>query len=197
MKITSHDLAQLCDKAYDTHTIEAAGTEVLIEDRGDFVVWAFRGTEKNYGEILDDLRGYPWWSKEVGTFVHRGFLVGAKAIWPELPMAGYQSKPVVLTGHSKGGAEAILIGAFMVQLGIPPVLIETFGAPRVGFAGLGELLEGVPGERHKLGIDAIPSVPPAGFLVRYRHDRDLTEHDTDNLHLFENHRIADYISAVT
>ena len=193
-------LARLSAEAYNRKTASAGGTEILISKVRKRTVIAFRGTEKDYGDILTDMREILWWSKEVNGFVHKGFLMGVRAIWQHLPIGGPNPDAIVLTGHSKGGAEAILCGAFMAQCGIPPVQIETFGAPRVGTSNLGKILNGIPGDRHRLGIDIVPTTPPAilpAWMTPYRHDRDLVEHDTDDRHIFENHRIADFISAVT
>jgi len=195
MKITSKKLAKYSLDAYSKSTISAGGTEMLIKNVGGFSIWALRGTEFDFGDILDDIRVMPWWSKETGGFVHKGFLSGVRAIWPHLPLAGFHDKPVILTGHSKGGAEAILLGAMLTTLDMPPSRIETFGAPRVGFSGLGEIIKDIPGERHRLGIDIVPTVPHS-FPLPYRHDRDLTDHDPEQSHIFKNHRIADYIAAL-
>lgn len=195
MNITSKMLAKLSAQAYKNQTISAGGTEVLIRQRGPIEVWAFRGTTFDGIDILKDLRAFPWWSKGANTFVHKGFFRGVGAIWPLLPLAIPNGKPIALTGHSKGGAEAILCGAFMASIGIPPVLIETFGAPRAGFSNIGKILKDIPGHRFRLGSDIVPTVPHA-FPIPYRHDRDLTALEADDKHIFFNHRIADYVKAV-
>ena len=127
-------LALVSEAAYHECTIKADNTEILIGETEDFMIWGFRGTTFDGIDIIRDLRAFPWWSKEIQTFVHKGFLVGVRAIWPLLPL-GMNTKPIILTGHSKGGAEAILCGAFLCGLGRPPAMIETFGAPRVAFGG--------------------------------------------------------------
>jgi len=197
MILPAKKLCLLSKQAYNKCTVEAGGTEVLIKTVRKITVFAFRGTTFDGVDILTDLRACPWWSKEVGTFVHKGFLEGVRAIWPLLPMSGPNPGEIVLTGHSKGGAEAILLGAFMVQCGIPVAQIETFGAPRVGFSGLGEILKGVLGNRNRLGNDIVPT-RPLPFPIPYRHDRELKEtpDGDDNFDPFENHRIADYCKAM-
>ena len=193
--IPAKKLARLSMESYKYSTVAAGGTEVMISKVRKMHVLAFRGTEFDFSDIIDDLQSYPWWSREVSGFVHRGFLQGVRAVWPLLPISGPKARPLVLTGHSKGGAEAILTGAMLTCLGIPPVQIETFGAPRVGFGGLGDILKKIPGKRHRLGDDIVPTVPHA-FPLPYRHDRDLTEHDAEDNHIFQNHRIADYVAAM-
>lgn len=197
MRIAAKKLARLSLEAYNKKkvTYAAGGTEVLVRTVRKHTVIAFRGTEFDLSDIIDDLQGYPWWSREVSGFVHRGFLQGVRAIWPGLSMIGEGAQKLVLTGHSKGGAEAILLGAMLTRLDRPPVQIETFGAPRVGFSGLSKILKKVPGKRHRLGDDIVPTVPHR-FPLPYRHDRELTQHEVSDGHAFLNHRIADYVSAV-
>ena len=192
---TSHDLACLSKQAYDECTVSANDTEVLICERDGFLVLAFRGTTFDHFDIIRDLRAVPWWSSEVQGFVHKGFLVGVRAIWPLLQRYPLRSNAVVLTGHSKGGAEACYVAALMTLAGYPPVKLETFGAPRVGFGWIEGVLKGIPGNRNRLGADIVPTVPHR-FPFPYRHDRELTELPSDAPHPFRNHRIADYVEAV-
>lgn len=196
MIIPAKKLARLCLEAYEHSNFEAGGTEVLIKAVRKTSVLAFRGTTFDGLDILDDIRAMPWWSREVGAFVHRGFLTGVRDVWPLLPVGEPGARPIVLTGHSKGGAEAILFGAMLTCLNLAPVQIETFGAPRVGLFGvLGKILKEVPGKRHRLGDDIVPTFPHR-FPLPYRHDRDLTQHEVEDGHPFHDHRIADYVAAV-
>lgn len=194
-KITAKKLARLSSAAYKKHTVAADNTEVLIRDIGPITVFAFRGTTFDGIDIIRDIRALPRWSGEIQGWAHRGFLKGVRAIWPLLPIGVPGGKPIALTGHSKGGAEAILCGAFMVGCGVPPVNITTFGAPRVGFGALKEMVKHIPGERHRLGADIVPTVPHR-FPFPYRHDRLLTKHAVEDEHPFLNHQIADYLAAM-
>lgn len=195
MIIPAKKLLSLSAKAYDRHTFKAGGTEVFVSQVRKQTVMAFRGTTFDGADIIKDLRAMPWWSKEIGTFVHRGFLVGVRAIWPLLPLTGHKNPPIVLTGHSKGGAEAILVGAMLTVLEIPVAQIETFGAPRVGFGGIKKILKDIPGKRHRLGDDIVPTVPHR-FPLPYRHDRELTEHEAEDENYFSNHKISEYKKAI-
>ena len=66
----------------------------------------------------------------------------------------------MLTGHSKGGAEALVLGAMLAVAGLAPARITTFGAPRVGDAAFGRLLAGIAGADYRYGGDPVPFVPP-------------------------------------
>lgn len=193
--IKSRALAILCQASYDDHDIEAGGTEVLVTKIGETTIFAFTGTKFDGLDIIKDLRAYPWWASEGGGFAHRGFLVGVRAITPKLVPLLPTNAPYVLTGHSKGGSEALLFGAFMARAGNPPAMIETFGAPRAAFGWIKDALKGVPVKCHRLGIDIVPTVPHR-FPFPYRHPVRLTEYGSANPDGLHNHRIAEYIAAV-
>lgn len=203
--MTPADLARRCREAYQERPTFAAGdTEARLTIEADNVtVVAFRGTTFDGWDIIKDLRTAPWWARELGCWCHAGFLKGVRRIWPLLagPLAQVRG-PLILTGHSKGGAEAAVCAAMMKKLlrpglahGKAPTMLVTFGAPRVGFPGFCKIIRGIPGERYVNGIDIVPSVPPPGWLIRFRHDRDETALQWGEDDLFRNHRIADYEAA--
>lgn len=203
--VTPANLARLCREAYrEPPTFEAGGTEarLTIEAHGVTVV-AFRGTTFDGLDIIKDLRTMPWWSRELGCWVHAGFLKGVRGVWPLMADALAQIQgPLILTGHSKGAAEAAVCAAFMKKLlrrgmmqGTAPTMLVTFGAPRVGFPGFCRITAGIPGERYVNGIDIVPTLPPPGILLRFRHDREETGLHQGKPDFFLNHRIADYEAA--
>lgn len=188
-------LAVLCQASYDDHDIKAGDTEVLITTIGDYTVFTFTGTRFDGKDILKDLWAIPWWASEAGGFAHRGFLIGVRDIMPKLLPLIPTDAPYILNGHSKGGAEAVLTGAVMAKRGNPPAMIETFGAPRAAFGWIEEVLKDIPGHRHRVGIDIVPTVPHR-FPLPYRHDREGTNHPVVDEDLFFNHKIAEIIAAV-
>lgn len=203
--MTPADLARRCREAYDAPpTFEAGGTEArLTIEANNVTVVAFRGTTFDGLDIIKDLRAMPWWSRELGCWVHAGFLKGVRRIWPLMTdtLAQIQG-PLILTGHSKGAAEAAVCAAFMKRLlrhglvqGKPPTMLVTFGAPRVGFPGFCNITRGIPGERYVNGIDIVTTLPLPGRIIRYRHDRAETALHWGEDDLFKNHRIRDYEAA--
>ena len=66
-------------------------------------------------------------------------------------------KKIELTGHSLGGAVALIVGALMTRDEIPPLQIVTFGAPRCGRL---KILDQVPVTMYRHGKDIVPMVPP-------------------------------------
>jgi hypothetical protein len=66
--------------------------------------------------------------------VHLGFSSVLRRTWGKVEpiLEATDGKPLFLTGHSMGGALAILTACRLAKLGRPPVATYTFGAPRVG-----------------------------------------------------------------
>jgi pimeloyl-ACP methyl ester carboxylesterase len=66
--------------------------------------------------------------------VHLGFSSVLKRTWKKVEKILEESadKPLFLTGHSMGGALAVLTACRLEKMGRAPVATYTFGAPRVG-----------------------------------------------------------------
>lgn len=117
-----HDLALLCERSYGNRGVERFGEEaILVVRRKNLTVVAIRGSDSpedwasNY-----DVAG------EAGA--HAGFVAGGKKLLDrvaELVLEDGGRRDVLLVGHSRGGALAEYIGAYLL---LPTV---TFGAPRV------------------------------------------------------------------
>lgn len=72
--------------------------------------------------------------QEYNGRVHRGFSSVLSSSWKsvESVLAEAEGKPLFLTGHSMGGALAVLTACRLAKLDRPAVATYTFGAPRVG-----------------------------------------------------------------
>jgi hypothetical protein len=66
--------------------------------------------------------------------VHHGFSAVLQRSWGKVEsiLDRVQDKPLFLTGHSMGGALAVLTACRLAKAGRPPAAVYTFGAPRVG-----------------------------------------------------------------
>jgi pimeloyl-ACP methyl ester carboxylesterase len=66
--------------------------------------------------------------------VHHGFSSVLRRTWGKLEqiLERAEGKPLFLTGHSMGGALAVLTACRLAKAGRPPVATYTFGSPRVG-----------------------------------------------------------------
>ncbi len=191
--MTPARLAELSQRAYRESTWKAGGAEALYAEEEDAMVIAFRGTEFDFGDIVADLRGLPWPDGDLG-WCHSGFVKGARRLWPRIARVVLGTpRAVVLTGHSKGAAEATLAAALMTLAGKPPKELVTFGSPRVGMGRLGRILAGVPVARYVNGADCVPRHPWP--LWRYRHvgEEIRLGRGRDR---FTDHRIAAYRAAL-
>lgn len=127
----------------------------------------FRGTSLNGEELppfnlfcdaLRDLRCWPWPVKILGQthHGHAGFIRGAcrvvKHLRPELGKG-----PVTCTGHSLGGAIALVAGLKLAKEG-RSVMIVTFGAPKVFLRGV-KLPENVEISMYRAGKDLVTYLP--------------------------------------
>lgn len=91
--------------------------------------------------------------------IHAGFLSSVMALWPwikEQAEKEQKEKPLVLTGHSKGGAIACLAGYLLRA--IRPYVV-TFGAPRFADQAFAEAYE-VPTFRFQNPADRVTGLPP-------------------------------------
>jgi len=75
----------------------------------------------------------------------------------EIAKAKMPISELVLTGHSLGGAVAMLMGAHLTKSGVPPKEIVTFGAPKCGRL---KLLDDVDVTQYRNGVDIVPKTPP-------------------------------------
>jgi len=113
--------------------LDRGTTQAVIASSTRLVLLAFRGTEPTRWE---DLRtdGALCQTPALGGLVHRGFLAALDLVWPAA-LAAVQAqggRPVVVTGHSLGGALAVLAAARLEAAGIPVTSVYTFGQPKVG-----------------------------------------------------------------
>ena len=149
----------------------------VADDEPPYLVLAFRGTEKNVSDWLADARCVP--TIEGKSRVHSGFLeafavkedADGKTVKDAVEdiLARDESKdenseplPLFITGHSLGGALALLA----TKLVAPDVngACYTFGAPRVGNYEYFRFLK-TPVYRIVNSSDIVPRVPPGAGMM--------------------------------
>ncbi len=98
-------------------------------------VLTFRGTEPvTLANWLTDVVVKLVERREYEGRVHRGFSSVLHRTWDKIEtiLEAAGDKPLYLTGHSMGGALAVLTACRLAKMGRPPAAIYTFGSPRVG-----------------------------------------------------------------
>ncbi len=168
--ITDVDLVAACAATYKlppTVPVPASGVNCRVTAEfsgGDgALVVAFRGSVT----VQDWLRDFffaPIAVREHAQLgrCHAGFLDAAESILDALLQELERSSatlPVLVTGHSLGGALAVGVGALLKLAGRPPAAIVTFGAPRFGMAAFVACLKDVPVRQYVRGNDPVPAVP--------------------------------------
>jgi triacylglycerol lipase len=175
-------------------------TQGFVVQNDDAVIVAFRGTEP--GRAMDwfvDLGAiHRHWDHRMGT-VHGGFYNALKAVWGVVLPDGRRILPdrlrnrgnrtVWITGHSLGGALAVLCAAQAALVdGIPVQGVYTFGQPRVGNSDFASTLNAALGSRIYRIVndrDIVPRVPL--FSMKYCH--------YGNLRLFDHAGVESETSA--
>ena len=107
-----------------------------------------------------------WRTADLPCTVHGGFLDELKAVLrpviDQLQRLGGAGKPLLLTGHSQGGAVAALATLALAQAGFEVEATYTFAAPRAGGAEFVDLVQS-PVFRFEYGVDLVPWLPPAAL----------------------------------
>lgn len=131
---------------------------------GEIPIVAFRGTSsiRDWMTDADFIRV---------NHVHRGFQRAFDSIAISLleVLGEYEGKPVIFTGHSLGGAQAVLAAWGFAQHH-PGTQVYTFGQPRVGDSVLAAQCKEKFGAQHFRLVnqeDIVPRVPT--WIQGYRH----------------------------
>ncbi len=113
------------------HFIERDNTECFVAGDSDTAIVAFRGTEKKVADWLTDLNAFGT-TRSYGR-VHRGFWAAFQGVayLLDAAIADLGSPNLVLTGHSLGGALAVIAAAEWKDK-YPVQSIYTYGQPAVG-----------------------------------------------------------------
>jgi hypothetical protein len=132
---------------------QAGNTEAYVGTSAEHIVVAFRGTESPAtldglkDLLLNDARnllivpsgrlGTDFIAAGVGARMHQGFINGLAEIWDPIQERvsaelKANERPLWLTGHSLGGALALLAGWLFLRRFVNVHQIYTFGAPMIG-----------------------------------------------------------------
>ena len=123
-----------------------------------------------------------------GVKVHSGFLKETKKLWKSVikDLRNLKDeKPLWVTGHSLGGAMALI-----TAMKYPVKEVLTFGSPRVG-RGIKKVISNEMHTRYVNGDDIVTKLPPPWFSYYLHHG--MKKHIIQNKeNLFLDHSIIDY-----
>jgi triacylglycerol lipase len=151
------------------HWFSAQSTQAFTATDADHLYVAFRGTEANPIDWSRNARFKPT-ASEFGR-IHSGFGSGVEEVWQGILDAIVGSgKPIVFTGHSLGGALAIL-GAFRADRASHTVAaVYTYGQPRVGYRDFSRAFSERLKDRTYRAINHVDLVTRVPLLLQgYRH----------------------------
>ena len=140
----------------------------------DVIIVAFQGTITEFGHdgvfrldsLVDWIQNFRIRQlKTNGTdlpgLVHEGFFSQLDLVYDQVKsdLSVARNKPIVVTGHSQGGAIAVLATKRLKNDGFPVRESYTFAAPRAGDAVFARSIK-TPFHRIEFGNDIVPHVPP-------------------------------------
>jgi hypothetical protein len=154
----------------------------LVGATPDGVVLAFRGTlpldldnPPTVLDWLDDFNAEPVAAGGFPGLIHRGFSESLGFLWDRAlaevmrrRIGAAAAQPVLVTGHSKGGAMAALAAWKLLNEAKVPVKVVTFAAARSGDHAFASAYNGgaIAHTRYEYADDIVPHLPPdeGGFL---------------------------------
>ena len=161
------DVYQVSDRRTD------AQATVVAEADSDTVFVAFRGTSSRADWVRNSEM---WMAKTRFGHAHAGFLRQFRAIIDPIVQIlkdlGVSTKRLVLTGHSLGGAIAVIAAPFLADVFIDKEIdVITYGAPKAANNKFRETMKQNPRIRVLQVVHVSDPVPyvPTFFMVRYRH----------------------------
>ena len=178
-----------------------SGGQAYVATTGNNLVISFRSTVSDDGweltmNVLTDLKAYPTKisfidesvpeAKEYGKIsVHAGFhneyLRYRESIQKSVNQ--HPDKDIYVTGHSLGGALAVL-NAFDIAVHTQrPVTVFTFGQPRVGGEKFRKIYEELVPDSYRVVVDGDPIPRTPGSLIDYEHVGKLLQLDKEGVQL--------------
>jgi len=163
-------------------------TRGFLAEKKDAIILAFRGTDDPWDWLIN-LNALQ--DNENGVRIHRGFKQALKSVWnqisePLLKMYRQNKRKILITGHSLGGALAMLATRRLIlNKNVGQIETYTFGQPRVGCARMGRQIIS-PFYRFAYSLDPVTYAPFKIFRrinLHYAHAGTLKHIDAaGNLH---------------
>ncbi|CAO3614382.1 unnamed protein product [Mucor hiemalis] len=151
------------------------GGFILRSDAKKTIYLVFRGTNSYTNWIVNLTFEFAEYAAVKGAKVHKGFYrayqeaIGYFFKDMQEQIKAYPGYKIVITGHSLGGAQAVLAGMDLYQrintISADNLSIYTVGAPRIGNPEFAYYVDStdIPISRSVHNRDIVPHVPPQSF----------------------------------
>jgi hypothetical protein len=173
----------------DARLFSVGNTQAYVATDDDHIVVAFRGTEaptsieglkdwlltdaNNYLILPEGRIGTDFAAAGVGARFHRGFMTALSDIWDPVCSAVEEElkkkeRPLWLTGHSLGGALALLAAWRFLRKTMDVYRVYTFGGPMVGNeAAVKAFDKELEGKVYRFvhGPDIVPKLPTISLVA--------------------------------
>ncbi|TYL48014.1 lipase family protein [Marinomonas sp. IMCC 4694] len=165
--LDSAELAQRLDaqdqRLIHQSLITQSQVSYFLSDEGGTQTIAIRGTANLENAMLDlNIALNP--NATLGIKLHQGFDAGAKAVYDDIKPFLDRHSPIHLTGHSLGGAIAVILALYLQQDGYDVTQVVTFGQPKVTNVTGANRYKALPLLRVVTLEDIVPLVPPISPL---------------------------------
>lgn len=144
-------------------TLVESGVSYFLAKNADRQVLSFRGTA-NLENVLVDLNVSLTLDARLNVQLHGGFAEASLAVFQHVQPSLDKSIPIVTTGHSLGGAVAVIVALYLQQEGYEVQQVVTFGQPKVTNVSGAASFESLPLLRVVTVKDIVPLVPPISPL---------------------------------
>ncbi|NVK38055.1 MAG: lipase family protein [Gammaproteobacteria bacterium] len=135
----------------------------LLSEKDGVQYITVRGTA-NLQNALVDLDINLKQDTKLNILVHQGFAQAAELIYQDVQPLLNKARPIQTTGHSLGGAVAVILAMYLKTDGFDLPQVITFGQPKVTNVTGANAFDDLPLLRVVTPDDAVPLVPPLSPL---------------------------------
>jgi len=157
---------QLTQEGYElVHqaVIPSSQVSYFLVQKDEVQTIAIRGTSNVENVILDlNLALQP--DPKLNILLHQGFAAAARAVFEDVKPFLVANKTVQTTGHSLGGAVAVILAMYLTQDAYPLERVISFGQPKVTNVAGANKFDSLPLIRVVTPLDIVPLVPPLSPL---------------------------------
>jgi triacylglycerol lipase len=129
----------------------------------DFQLITIRGT-KGKKNVWEDIEFQRTKDNKLNIFVHAGFDKSARSVYEDILTHLDRSKKIHITGHSLGGAVAVLLGLYLDKDNYKVERVVTFGQPKITNQVGAAKYRNFPVIRVTHHRDVVPMLPPTSAV---------------------------------